>query len=257
MSAIIDNAVSQYAKLHRISMYEISRFHGTDVILKNENDYIALLGKYGADTIFYSYTEIEDNDEDDSEIDYEEIQYQLEKDYKFLPVLSDMLSSDEYITRLDGIIKKHLNVVEAPTYKETVLEYSFLVNSVGYSFSYVQEEGSKGDDSSSWERSFKLCHDCESDILDWGKEFARSVYAEKEELTNGLRKDEEFAKCKTKDARTMYLEELVNLRYPHLKAMMAHPNSFKKIPDFYFSFDKSRRSFIAAEIYTSIINSKG
>ena len=108
MSAIIDNAVSQYAKLHRISMYEISRFHGTDVILKNENDYIALLGKYGVDTIFYSYTEIEDNDEDDSEIDYEEIQYQLEKDYKFLPVLSDMLSSDEYITRLDGIIKKHI-----------------------------------------------------------------------------------------------------------------------------------------------------
>ncbi len=255
MPAIFDNAISKYAKLHSISLYEISRFLGTDIVLKNENDYIALLKKYRVDTIFYSYTEIVDSDEDDTEIDYEEIQYQLEKDYKFLPVFSDMLSSDEYITKLDGIIEKHLNVVEVPTYKETIIEYSFFLNSVGYSYRYIQTEGSKGDGSSSWGRASKLCHDCEADILNWGKEFARSVYTEKEELTNELRKDKEFIKCKTKDSRTMYLEKIVNLRYPHLKAIMTHPNSFKKIPDFYFSFDKSRRSFYAAEIYASIINS--
>ena len=132
MPAIFDNAISKYAKLHSISLYEISWFLGTYIVLKNENDYIALLKKYRVDTIFYSYTEIVDSDEDDTEIDYEEIQYQLEKDYKFLPVFSDMLSSDEYITKLDGIIEKHLNVVEVPTYKETIIEYSMISQSINF-----------------------------------------------------------------------------------------------------------------------------
>lgn len=146
MSEIIDNSISQYAKLHNIPMYEVSDLRGTIIVLKNETDYLTLLKKNNVGALFFSYSVTDDSDEIDADIDYEEVQHQLEED--------------------------------------------------------------------------------------------------------------DFFKCKTKDARTMYLEEFVNLHYPHLRELMNHPNSFKKIPDFYFSFDRSRRSFYASQIFDSINESK-
>ena len=243
-----NNAISKYATENGINLYEAVSI-ASSIAIKNELDYIEILDSHHPKELFFSISTYTEDERFEESFDFEKIQTLLESEYKFLCVMSDTLSSDEYITKLDAIIQNQVIKLKSENvYTETHLSYCFYEDSIGYIFTYEKITGQKSD---TYYFSYNdyIAKACHSDILEWGQSFAEKIESEHNDLLEYLISDKYFLLCTTKESRLKYYDKIIINRYPYLYAIMTNQNSFRKMPNFYLSYDKKSRSYYAETVY--------
>ena len=248
-----DNLIEKYVRENGLDIYKAKNMSASYIYLESEEEFIRLLKESGERRLFcFNDTKVADDGYNDGP-DYEKIQELLEKEYKFLNPISDTISSDDYIERLDEIINNQIRELENTSpYRLITKRYMFFINYIAYLFEYSTTEGSEDDYYERLDIMSTIQRRCEADIISWGNEFVKVLYSEKEALDEKMKSDEKFLNSRNKTARAMYYDYVANTQYPHLRAYLLHPTSFKKIPNFHFSFDKLARATYVEQIYENI-----
>lgn len=252
---MLDNKISSYLSDNGIKVYETvgSSYR---VQLKKQEDFIELLDKYKPEEVFF-FCRVDDTDDKLNDISEEQIQEQLEYEYKFLYPMTD---DEQYFLQLDAIIKKHIDEEIAKLTSDIAnctIEYWFFTNMGGYGIE-IKEDGKKKRTFTIWEAQSMIVKSCKADVMGLGITFAERAKSELENLFEYLDSDAEFCNLKTKDKRASYFDEIIdneNKDYFALKTLKNNPGCFKKLPDFYMSFDKKGRSRYAEEIFERHNNS--
>lgn len=251
---IKENSIESFINDNDIKVYEISGLNMNTIVLKDEKDFLTLIQQHSPKSIYRKYKEITTLNNSDIDINYEEIYQQLESKYKFLKAVSDILSVDDYYDKLDSIIKKNTINCEEPTvFIERWLEYSFMFSeSCCYQYEYYETEGEEAESVYEWEIISNIINDSKNDISEWGRDIVETIKAEYDSFKKKLQTDEEFAKCKTKDSRLLRYDEIIDDDFPYLAMYKNEPSMMRKLPNFYFGFDKKTRSLYAERAYEEL-----
>ncbi len=251
---IKDNIIESFAKENHIKVYDITGIDMSTIILKDEKDFLDLVQQHSPQIMYRKYKETTTPNDTNIDIDYDELYQQIEKEYKYLKAVSDILSVDDYYNKLNSIIKKHTNNYNEPKeFIERRLQYSFLFSeSCCYEYDYYETEGEESEPIYEWAIISNILDASKDDINIWGQEIVECIKSEFEELKKRLLADKEFAKCKTKDARLLRYDEIIDDCFPYLAMYKNEPNMMRKLPNFYFGFDKKTRSLYAERAYDKL-----